>query len=77
MPTNLCAKEYEACASNHHDTGLRKASIKHFYCNNKTWNAYVVQRAGDKSVLSLTKSLHRTAEGEKELKEGKKPGSRD
>lgn len=66
IPTNLCAKVYETCASNHHDTELRKASIKHFYCNNKTWNAYVVQRAGDKSILSLTKSLHRTAEGEKE-----------
>lgn len=32
-----------------HDTELRKASIKHFYCNNKTWTAYVVQRQGTKA----------------------------
>lgn len=55
---------------------FRKARIKHFYFNNKIRNAYVAQRAGYKNVLSLTKSLHKTTEGEKELKE-EKPGSQD
>ena len=32
--------------SNHHHTELRKASIKHLYCNNKTWNSCVVQGVG-------------------------------
>lgn len=51
----------EGMSSNLHDTELRKASIKHFYCNNKTWTAYSAEGRGQK--LSLTKSLHEDSRG--------------
>lgn len=57
----------EILGRNHHDAGLRKASIKHFYCNNKTWNSCMVPGIRGRGVggatISLTKSLHRTAKG--------------
>lgn len=66
----------EAPISNHHHTELRKASIKHFYCN-KTWNWYVVRVGGGGAGIGSSnfshQSLHRTAKGWATGKE--KPGN--